>query len=50
MAEPAPASKNFNRWEFASGSADEVRKVATFFGMQYWQEGGQIIHIPSHLP
>jgi protein SCO1/2 len=36
--------EDFNRWEFASGSADEVRKVATFFGMQYWQEGGQIIH------
>jgi protein SCO1/2 len=34
----------FDRWEFASGGADEVKKVATFFGMQYWQDDGQIIH------
>jgi protein SCO1/2 len=34
----------FAHWEFASGRTDEVKKVATFFGMQYWQEGGQIIH------
>ena len=34
----------FGRWEFASGGTDEVKKVATFFGMQYWEEGGQIIH------
>ncbi|HEV8483165.1 MAG TPA: SCO family protein [Blastocatellia bacterium] len=34
----------FDRWEFASGGTEEVKKVATFFGMQYWQEDGQIIH------
>ena len=35
---------SFDRWEFASGGPEEVKKVATFFGMRYWQEGGQIIH------
>ena len=34
----------FDRWEFASGGTEEVKKVATFFGMQYWQDDGQIIH------
>ena len=34
----------FDGWEFASGGTDEVKKVATFFGMQYWQDDGQIIH------
>jgi protein SCO1 len=34
----------FEGWEFASGSADEVKKSAAYFGMQYWQEGDQIIH------
>jgi protein SCO1 len=36
--------RHFERWEFASGSEDEVKKAATYFGMQYWPEGGQIIH------
>jgi protein SCO1/2 len=35
---------SFVEWTFASGSAEEVRKVASYFGMQYWQEGDQIIH------
>lgn len=35
----------FERWEFASGSQDEVKKAATYFGMQYWEEEGQIIHL-----
>jgi protein SCO1/2 len=35
---------SFARWEFATGGPDEVKRVATFFGMRYWQESGQIIH------
>jgi protein SCO1/2 len=35
---------SFGRWEFASGGTDEVKKVATFFGMQYWLQDEQIIH------
>ncbi len=34
----------FKRWEFASGSPDEVKKVARFFGLNYWPEKDQIIH------
>jgi len=35
---------DFAHWELATGSKDEVKRVATFFGMQYWQEGDQVIH------
>ena len=34
----------FDRWEFASGTPEQVRKVAEFFGLKYWNEGGQIVH------
>jgi len=34
----------FKRWEFASGSPEQVKNVAQFFGLNYWQEKGQIIH------
>jgi protein SCO1 len=34
----------FARWEFASGREEEVKKVATYFGMRYWQEAGEVIH------
>ena len=34
----------FERWEFASGGEDEVKKAATYFGLQYWQQEDQIIH------
>lgn len=40
----AGGAEAFKQWEFASGSPDEVKKVATFFGLTYWQETGQIIH------
>ena len=34
----------FDHWEFASGTPEQVRKVAEFFGLKYWTEGGQIVH------
>jgi protein SCO1 len=40
----SPRASAFESWEFASGSVDEVKKSASYFGMQYWQEGDQIIH------
>jgi protein SCO1/2 len=40
----AGGAEAFKQWEFASGSPEEVNKVATFFGLTYWQETGQIIH------
>ncbi len=36
--------KEFKRWEYASGSEGEVRKMAEYFGLQYKEEGGQIVH------
>lgn len=34
----------FAHWQFASGSPDEVRKAADFFGLAYNQKDGQIVH------
>jgi protein SCO1/2 len=34
----------FEHWEFASGTPEQVRKVAEFFGLKFWTEGGQIVH------
>ena len=34
----------FEHWEFASGTPEQVRKVAEFFGLKYWTENGQIVH------
>jgi protein SCO1 len=34
----------FRRWEFVTGSAEEVKKAAGFFGVSYSQDSGQIVH------
>jgi protein SCO1/2 len=34
----------FDHWEFTSGTPDQIRKVAGWFGLKYWTEGGQIVH------
>lgn len=34
----------FKYWEFASGSPEQVKNVAKFFGLNYWAEKDQIIH------
>lgn len=34
----------FEHWEFASGSPEQVRKIAEFFGLKYWTDSGQIVH------
>jgi protein SCO1/2 len=38
------ADEKFEHWEFASGDADEVRRMANFFGLTYTQDGEQIVH------
>lgn len=42
------SDENFAHWEFASGSADEVKGIAQFFGLQYTKDAetgqDQIIH------
>ncbi len=35
---------NFAHWEFASGSPQQVRQAADFFGLAYDQKDGQIVH------
>ena len=40
----APNAGNFDRWTFATGSPDEVRSVARFFGLSYETQSGQIVH------
>jgi protein SCO1/2 len=35
---------NFVHWEFASGSAEQVRQAADFFGLAYNRKEGQIVH------
>lgn len=40
-------SKNteaFKQWEFASGTPEQVKEVAGFFGLNYWPEKKQVIH------
>lgn len=36
--------KNFQQWEFATGSAQEVRAMAEYFGLHYEGQNDQIIH------
>ena len=35
---------SFKRWEFATGTPEEVKAIAQFFGLSYWPEKDQIIH------
>src|SRR5262249_47521805 len=35
---------DFAQWSFATGRPEDIRKIATYFGMTYWAEGDQIIH------
>lgn len=37
-------SADLNHWRFATGTADEIKKVATYFGLQYWNDGDQVVH------
>jgi len=34
----------FQHWQFASGSPEQVRKAADFFGLAYNKKNGQILH------
>jgi protein SCO1 len=37
-------SETFSHWEFATGTKDEVKAVAQFFGLTYYTEADQIVH------
>jgi protein SCO1 len=34
----------FQNWEFATGSAEEIKKITGYFGLSYWKDSGQIVH------
>jgi protein SCO1/2 len=38
------AGGRFDNWDFATGDAAEVRRLAEFFGLTYKAEDGQVIH------
>ncbi len=38
------SEENFQHWEFASGTKDQIKGIAQFFGLRYYEETGQIIH------
>ena len=38
------SSETFAHWEFASGTSEQVKEVAQFFGLTYWQDSDQIVH------
>jgi protein SCO1/2 len=35
---------DFDQWEFATGSPEEIRKITGYFGLVYSKESGQITH------
>ncbi|MGA9566279.1 MAG: hypothetical protein WBS19_12200, partial [Candidatus Korobacteraceae bacterium] len=35
---------NFEHWEFVTGTPQEIRRAADFFGLSYNQNQGQIVH------
>lgn len=38
------SDEKFDHWEFASGSPDQVKGIAQYFGLRYFQGSDQIIH------
>ena len=37
-------SETFSHWEFATGTPEEIKDVAQFFGLRYYNESNQIVH------
>ncbi|HEX8775119.1 MAG TPA: SCO family protein [Pyrinomonadaceae bacterium] len=37
-------NETFKHWEFATGKPEEIKEMAQFFGLTYYQETDQIIH------
>jgi protein SCO1 len=35
---------NFQHWQFATGSPDQIKQAADYFGLAYNQKSGQIVH------
>jgi len=43
----AKTDPGVHHWEFVAVPQQELRQVAQFFGLSYWQEGAQIVHSMS---
>lgn len=41
---PYAGASGFKRWDLLTGSKDEIKMAAEFFGLSYWPEKDQIIH------
>lgn len=37
-------SETFSHWEFATGTPEEIKEIAGFFGLRYYDESNQIVH------
>ena len=37
-------NETFEHWDFATGSEDQIKGVAQFFGLRYFQSNNQIVH------
>ena len=37
-------SETFEHWDFATGTKDQIKGVAQFFGLRYFQDNDQIVH------
>ena len=37
-------NETFAHWEFATGTKDQVKEIAQYFGLTYFPEKDQIIH------
>ncbi len=40
----AAHSADTAQWNFATGTKDEVKRIATYFGLQYWRDADQVVH------
>ncbi|HYO91639.1 MAG TPA: SCO family protein [Pyrinomonadaceae bacterium] len=38
------SDEKFKHWEFATGTPEEIRDVAGFFGLRYYKETNEIVH------
>ena len=36
--------ETFTHWEFATGTKDQIKGIAQFFGLRYFEESDQIVH------
>jgi protein SCO1/2 len=36
--------ETFEHWEFATGSKDQIKGIAQFFGLRYFEDNDQIVH------